>query len=239
MPQAVRRAGQTPGAPPPAATSPTFAPPVAPQSPTPAAPVAPAADPVGADLAGRMEQMMQQAAAPRAGGGAAVADPAAEAAILGALGATNWNDVQSNNFKLLPIETDIEFLIKKVTPTKAKTSGNPMIALELESTFPLEHAGVKVFDQVVLTETALWKAKSLFEACGMLGEDGRFTGASLQALVDFVIRGQVNHDTYQGVTRNKIAGGYTEAYETPGLSYSEAAEGGPVADGAPDWQQPE
>ncbi len=177
----------------------------------------------GDDLAARMAAL-QQTAGPQS-------SMQGEDDILKLMRGSSFGDVPlGGGFRLLPTDQEIEALIKKVT-TKTSAQGNKMVALELEVTFPTEFSGVKLFDQCVLVDNSLWKLKSVLSACGLLSDDGTFTGSSLQELVDYVIRFRIKHEEYQGVARNKILGGYMEAYQTPGLqNVSEEATG------APSWE---
>ena len=183
-----------------------------------------------ADLNAQMNQMVRAANQPAMPGSAQAVN---ESEILAAMGKVDWGSIQTSNFRLIPTDVEVESIIEKVTPQRSKSSGNPMIALELKTTFPIEYAGVKLFDQCVLTEKSYWKFKSLLEACDQCDESGRFIGQSLQELKEYVVRHMVMHDTYQGQTRNKIAGGYSAAYQTPGLQAPAVA--GPA--GA-DWVTP-
>jgi hypothetical protein len=107
-----------------------------------------------------------------------------------------------------------------VKSTAGKTSaGAPKIELEVVVTFPTKYKGVKLYDNLTFGDTAMWKTKSMMRATGLLNEDGSiFLGTGEQDFVGNIVRFDVAHKEWEGVTRNKIAGGYTEGYETPGLA---------------------
>lgn len=140
-----------------------------------------------------------------------------QAQMAGGLGAIDMGAVLDMNFRLVPEQIDIESVVVRVDK-KTFDSGNDGFVLHLRTTFPLEHAGVTLRDNVVLTANALWKFKSLCRATGLLSEDGkRFIGQSEQDFVEYVLRHQIKHEVYNGEARNKIAGAYSEGYQTPGL----------------------
>ena len=66
--------------------------------------------------------------------------------------------VKENDFKVLKAGT-YTFKIVKAEETVAKSSGNPMIKLELMQ----EEEGVKLFDNVPIMDKMLWKVKHLVE----------------------------------------------------------------------------
>jgi hypothetical protein len=154
------------------------------------------------------------------------------------LGSIDFNAVpDAGRTILLPTDVQCEFEIKNVQLQQAKTGArSQMIVLEMVSTFPQGYEGVKVWDQCSFEPTSLWKVKSVLAACGLL-ENGRFTGRSYADLQGNVVRATVFHDNYQGRTKNKIAGGYEEAWETPGLDVA-APTPAPTTTGAPTWVAP-
>ena len=95
---------------------------------------------------------------------------------------------------------------------KMATTGNKMATIQLETVWPLEDAGVKVYDQCVYTNEAMWKIKSLIKSAGLMSADGTtFVGNSLSDLQGKIVCAGIKHDTYQGTTRNKIASAYEDA----------------------------
>ena len=68
------------------------------------------------------------------------------------------SQVKENSFKVLK-EGTYTFKIVKAEETVAKSSGNPMIKLELMQ----EEEGVKLFDNVPIMDKMLWKVKHLVE----------------------------------------------------------------------------
>lgn len=174
-------------------------------------------------MAQATSQVANRAAGSSANGGGGAAS------VMAALRGTNFAQVESNVFRILPTDIEYEFVIKDATAAEAKESKNPMINLKLQVIWPMEFAGATVYDQCVLTEKSLWKAKGLFEAVGLLAADGSYAGKTLADLKDYAVRAGIRHDEYNGQTRNKIAGGYMEAYEHPDLRQTTAASGAPGA----------
>lgn len=96
------------------------------------------------------------------------------------------NLLDKPSFELLePGTYDFE-VANKLAITKSK-AGNNMIKVELACT-STGYEGIKVFDQVVLTEKAKWKFAQFCKACGIESEDGKvdldaFTQASCSATI--------------------------------------------------------
>ncbi len=137
--------------------------------------------------------------------------------ILGLMRNTNLAGVADVVMRLLDTNLEYEAVINKIEG-KLSSDNNPMLNLEMTITFPVAYAGCKIWDNVMFTDKSLWKFKSLARATDLLAPDGSvFIGNSEQDFVNNIVRFNVKHDTYEGTTRNKIAGGYTTGYETPGL----------------------
>ena len=126
------------------------------------------------------------------------------------------------NFRQIPADVWIEAEITK-TELKTSSNGNPMIALQLKATWPNEYVGCVIWDQVVITQAAAWKYKSICAACvdeegnRLLSEDNRrFTGTDEQDFVGNVVRFKSDEATVSanGSIFNKIKGGYQSAFET-------------------------
>ena len=140
--------------------------------------------------------------------------------IIGMMRSYNLGAIEDVNIRLLDPKLDYEAVITKAEGARSST-GNDMLQLELKVTFPVEYAGVKLWDQCVFTDTSMWKFKGLARACSLLSPDGSvFIGSSEQDFVDNVVRFQVKNNEYpegSGTWRNKVSTGYTEGYESPGL----------------------
>ena len=127
-----------------------------------------------------------------------------------------------SNLRQIPRGVWIE---AEITKSEMKTSqnGNPMISLQLKTTWPNEYVGCVVWDKVTITQAAAWKYKSVCAACvdeegnRLLSEDNRrFTGKSEQDFVGNIVRfrsDEANIDE-NGSVFNKVAGGYQQAFET-------------------------
>lgn len=220
----------TPGAtPPPAPPMISAPPPMAPAAPIPAPPSAPTPTPAPPTLG----------AAPIQGSD-------------GFLQSLDFSNVTDADFRLLDPSLDYEFRITNAQLGRS-ASNNHMLTVNLEVTHPKQYRGVSVVDNIAMTPNALWRSKSLFRACELLNENGRFMGNSVADLVDYIVGAQIKHDTYtpvnatESVTRNKIAGSYHLASLSPeingGLEVAAPAPAAPAPQpNAPapplDWGQP-
>jgi hypothetical protein len=128
-----------------------------------------------------------------------------------------------NVFKSVPEGTICEGEIVKAEETRAQTSGNPMIKLQLKACWPLEYAGATFYDNVVLIAETAWKYKSLCAACvdeageRLLSPDNRFfTGQGVEDFLGNVVRFKADEPTVSaaGNPVNRVKGGYNPAYET-------------------------
>lgn len=135
----------------------------------------------------------------------------------------NFGGVIERNTKLLKVKdsagqpVDYEAEIMKVD-AKTSSTGNQMFEITLKTSFPVEDAGVSMWDNLTMNETSLWKLKSILRACDLLSADGAaFIGRSEQEMVGNIVRFQIKHDEYEGVFKNKVATGYSAGFETPGL----------------------
>ena len=106
--------------------------------------------------------------------------------------------VKENDFKVLKAGT-YTFKIVKAEETVAKSSGNPMIKLELM----YEEEGVKLFDNVPIMEKTMWKVKHLVEGTQTTLLNGELDVNDL--LGKFVdVKVKVEKDDV-GDDRNKVA----------------------------------
>jgi hypothetical protein len=130
----------------------------------------------------------------------------------------DMSGIQDINFKILDTKIEYEAEITKAEG-KVAESGNSMIALELIITFPVADAGVKLFDNCVFTAQSMWKFKSLCKSTNLLDPTGSvFVGNNEKDFEGSIVRFNIRHDDYNSQTRNKVAGGYVEGWQTPGLS---------------------
>lgn len=108
------------------------------------------------------------------------------------------SQVKENSFKVLKAGT-YTFKIVKAEETVAKSSGNPMIKLELM----YEEEGIKLFDNVPIMEKMMWKVKHLVEGTQTTLLNGELDVNDL--LGKFVdVKVKVEKDDV-GDDRNKVA----------------------------------
>jgi len=94
-------------------------------------------------------------------------------------------------------------LVKKAELTEAKSSGEPMVVLQWGAARGKEKASV--YDNLSLQPQALWRFKTMLEACGYDVEEGAMD-IDPDDLVDLEADIQiVNDDSYDGRDRPKIA----------------------------------
>lgn len=151
-------------------------------------------------------------------------------ALNAALGKLGGLGAVSDGFTLIPgtkeKPTTVDLFIEKAEMKKAST-GNTMIKLQLRvvgggDDFDKTWLGVKVWDQIVLTENSIWKAKNLFRVTDTLSDDGEtFIGDSEKDLQGHYLSAQVYIDKYDGKDSNKIKGGF----KPPLNKYDEGAGG--------------
>jgi hypothetical protein len=129
----------------------------------------------------------------------------------------NLSDVSEVVFRLLDPTLEYEAVVIKMEPGLVPDTKEPKIDMTMKITFPAQYAGVTIWDTITF-EKALWKFKSIARACGLLSEDGSvFIGDSEQDFLQNVVRFGIVHSEWKGKPQNKVAGGYVEGYETPGL----------------------
>lgn len=99
-----------------------------------------------------------------------------------------------------PLEEGIYTLtIAKVEETTAKSSGNPMLAVEYDV---MGCEGRKLFDNFVLTDKALWKLKELLDALGM--DTSVMVELDPNELVGLQVQAKVVQEEYNGETVNRV-----------------------------------
>jgi hypothetical protein len=147
------------------------------------------------------------------------------------LGSIDWSNVNELDTRLLPINSaqgipiDYEGVVTKAEMGTDR-SGGPMIIVYVKPTFPLdvakEYAGLTIRNNSTFGEKAQGIAKSWLRTCGFLSSDGK--QCLLRNVQEFVgkhVRFRVAHNENpqgSGTFFNQIAGGVTQAFETPGLS---------------------
>lgn len=157
------------------------------------------------DLHAQMSQMM----------GASSAGGSGEAIDSGFL-----NDLQLGNIpdggggRLLPLKgadgqiAKYDWVVSEAL-MKTSSTGNKMLSIKLTGSKNTPSEGIVIYDNCVFIDNSLWKFKSLARAAGLLAPDGSaFIGNSTRDFVGKLIAAPIKHDTYEGVTRNKIASGY-------------------------------
>lgn len=135
------------------------------------------------------------------------------------LSSYDLSQVEDMNFDLIPVGTDVELLIVKADDKKKTGAGDHMIALELKVTWPAQYVGVKIWDNIILSESAVWKLKTLLKATELADPSGHraLPGTTAASFISNVVRAQVTQEEYNSVMRNKIRGAYSIARDTPGL----------------------
>lgn len=112
---------------------------------------------------------------------------------------------------LIPNDEWVDVEVLEAKGMKAATESN-MVVLKVKTVAPGQYAGVTMYDNLVLTDKALWKFKSAAKACGLLSSDGAtFIGSSEKDFVSKIMRCQVIQSEYEGRVRNKVKGGYSAA----------------------------
>lgn len=135
--------------------------------------------------------------------------------LADALAGLDGSKANARQYRLLPEDYDLEAQIVKAEIDIH--NGKTRLRLELLTTHPKADAGVTLFDDVYLTQAALFRFKSLCEACE-LWENHAFTGKSEQEFVGCIVRFRVKTDTFNPEKpRSKVNGIFCAGYQTPGL----------------------
>lgn len=110
--------------------------------------------------------------------------------------------VEQKDFSVPPIG-EYNFIVAEVEKTYAQSSGNPMLKVRLD----LQGADGCVFDNLVLTERAMFKVVTFLESIG-LKEKGKDLSISIGEAADKAVglegRCKIKHETYNGETRAKV-----------------------------------
>lgn len=108
----------------------------------------------------------------------------------------------NKEFSIPPVG-EYNFMVVDVDKTFAKTSGNPMLKVRLD----LQGADGCVFDNLVISEKAMFKLISFFESVGVKEKGKPMTigvgDAALEAM-NKEGRCKIKHETYNGEVRAKV-----------------------------------
>ena len=108
----------------------------------------------------------------------------------------------NKEFSIPPVG-EYNFMVVDADKTFAKTSGNPMLKVRLD----LQGADGCVFDNLVISEKAMFKLISFFESVGVKekGKDMKLSigDAALEAM-NREGRCKIKHETYNGEVRAKV-----------------------------------
>jgi len=111
-------------------------------------------------------------------------------------------EVEQKEFSVPPIG-EYNFIVVSVEKTFAKSSGAPMLKVRLD----LQGADGSVFDNLVISEKAMFKVVSFFESVGVK-EKGKELELSIGDAAckaeGLEGRCKIKHETYNGETRAKV-----------------------------------
>ncbi len=111
-------------------------------------------------------------------------------------------EVEEKEFSVPPIG-EYNFLVVSVEKTYAKSSGNPMLKVRLD----LQGADGSVFDNLVISEKAMFKLVTFFESIG-LKKKGEELSLSIGDAADKAVGLEgfckIKHETYNGEKRAKV-----------------------------------
>ena len=108
----------------------------------------------------------------------------------------------NKEFSIPPVG-EYNFMVVDVDKTFAKTSGNPMLKVRLD----LQGADGCVFDDLVISEKAMFKLISFFESVGVKekGKDMKLSiGDAAIAALNCEGRCKIKHEEYNGEVRAKV-----------------------------------
>lgn len=122
---------------------------------------------------------------------------------------------QAGSFEPLPI-AEYEAIISKAEVTTSKSSGAPMIKVELTVRPDVAQAGAKrkIFDNIVFMDTAMFKVHQLAGAVGISNASSVEDYA--QQLYAKPVRFKNKHEAYNGNTNDKVA--FYKAAEAEGAA---------------------
>lgn len=111
-------------------------------------------------------------------------------------------EVEGREFALPPIG-EYNFIVQEVEKTYARTSGNPMLKVRLD----LQGADGSVFDNLVISEKAMFKLVTFFESIGLKEKGKEFKlsiGDAANKAIGLEGRCKIKHELYNGETRAKV-----------------------------------
>lgn len=111
-------------------------------------------------------------------------------------------EVEQKEFSVPPIG-EYDFMVVEVEKTYSKASGNPMLKVRLD----LQGADGCVFDNLVLSDKAMFKVVTFFESIG-LKKKGQELSMSIGDAADKAAglegRCKIKHETYNGKLSAKV-----------------------------------
>lgn len=111
-------------------------------------------------------------------------------------------EVEEKEFQIPPIG-EYNFIVVSVEKTYAKSSGNPMLKVRLD----LQGADGSVFDNLVISEKAMFKLVTFFESIG-LKKKGEPISVGIGELADRAVncegRCKIKHEEYNGKINAKV-----------------------------------
>lgn len=100
---------------------------------------------------------------------------------------------------------DYRFKVVNATEKNARESGNPMIELEARVINPDGSEGRKIYDNLVFTQSALWKVDQFMAAIGTHPGEGKSITIDAEDLVGREFRAKVKiGQNNKGQDRNEI-----------------------------------
>ena len=110
--------------------------------------------------------------------------------------------VEQKEFKVPPVG-EYDFMVLEVEKTYAQKSGNPMLKVRLD----LAGADGSVFDNLVLTDKAMFKVVTFLESIGLKKPGKELTisiGEAADKAKGLEGRLKIKHETYNGETRARV-----------------------------------
>lgn len=125
-------------------------------------------------------------------------------------------------FEPLP-EAEYECIISKAEPTASKTSGAPMVKVELTVRKDVEQegGGRKIFDNIVFSEKAMFKVHQIAGVAGV--QEAHNIEDFASKLYGKAVRIKTKNEEYQGKTNPKVHF-YKEAEVEGGISLPDASD---------------
>lgn len=118
----------------------------------------------------------------------------------------NHSEAKGGDFTPVPVG-EYEIIVSKAEATTSKSSGNPMIKLQLtiRDDVPQEAQKRKLFDNIVFQDNMVWKIQQVYKAFGLTD------GTTMNGIEDVVsnllykvARVKVKHETYQDKVQDRV-----------------------------------